>query len=73
MYVKCPIEVCEEGEIKGMYAKARTGEIKQFTNNNSPFEESDKADIIVGTNKQSVEESKEIIRKALSRKGYLPN
>lgn len=73
VYVKCPIEVCEQRDVKGMYAKARAGEIKQFTGIDSPFEEPNKADIIVDTNKQTVEESKGIILKALSKMGYLPN
>jgi len=72
VYVKCPIEVCEERDIKGMYAKARAGEIKQFTGIDSPFEEPDKADIIVDTDKQTIEESKEIIIDALDKMGYLP-
>ena len=71
-YVKCPIEVCEERDIKGMYAKARAGEIKQFTGIDSPFEEPDKADIIVDTDKQTIEENKEIIISALDKMGYLP-
>ena len=73
VYVKCPIEVCEQRDVKGMYAKARDGEIKQFTGINSPFEEPDKADIIVDTSKQTIEESKQVILKALGKMGYLPN
>jgi adenylylsulfate kinase len=73
VYVKCPIEVCEQRDVKGMYAKARVGEIKQFTGIDSPFEEPDKADIIVDTSKQTIEESKETILNALGKMGYLPN
>ena len=73
VYVKCPIEVCEQRDVKGMYAKARAGEIKQFTGIDSPFEEPDKADIIVDTSKQTVEESKEIVLKSLLKMGFLPN
>ncbi len=73
IYVKCPIEVCEQRDVKGMYAKARAGEIKQFTGIDSPFEEPDKADIIVDTSKQTIEESKQVILKALGKMGYLPN
>ena len=73
VYVKCPIEVCEQRDMKGMYTKARAGEIKQFTGIDSPFEEPDKADIIVDTYKQTIEESKEIILKTLAKLGYLPN
>jgi len=73
VYVKCPVEVCEERDVKGMYAKARAGEIKDFTGIDHPFEEPDKSDIIVDTDKQTVEESKEIVLKALNEMGYLPN
>ena len=73
VYVKCPIEVCEQRDIKGMYVKARAGEIKQFTGIDSPFEEPDKADIVVETDKQTVEESKKIVLDALEEMGYLPN
>lgn len=73
VYVKCPIEVCEQRDVKGMYAKARAGEIKQFTGIDSPFEEPDKADIIVDTSKQTIEESKQVILKALGKMGFLPN
>ncbi len=73
VYVKCPIEVCEQRDVKGMYAKARTGEIKQFTGIDSPFEEPDKADIVVETDKQTIDESKKIVLDALDEMGYLPN
>ncbi len=73
VYVKCPIEVCEQRDVKGMYAKARAGEIKQFTGIDSPFEEPDKADIVVETDKQTIEESKKIVLDALNDMGYLPN
>jgi len=73
VYVKCPIEVCEQRDVKGMYAKARAGEIKQFTGIDSPFEEPDKADIVVDTDKQTIEESKKIVLDALDEMGYLPN
>ena len=73
VYVKCSIEECERRDVKGMYAKARTGEIKEFTGIDSPFEEPNEADIIVETDTQTVEESKKIVLKALDRMGYLPN
>ncbi|MBA7524101.1 putative adenylyl-sulfate kinase [subsurface metagenome] len=73
VYVKCSLEECESRDIKGMYAKARSGEIKNFTGIDHPFEEPYNADIIVETDKQTVEESKEIILKALVDKGFLPN
>jgi len=73
VYVKCSLEVCEERDIKGMYAKARAGKIKEFTGIDSPFEVPDSADIIVETDKQTVEESKQIIIEALNDMGYIPH
>ena len=73
VYVKCSLEVCEKRDVKGMYAKARAGEIKQFTGIDSPFEEPDSPDIIVDTDKQTVEESKNFILQALGKMGYLPD
>ncbi len=73
VYVKCSLEECENRDVKGMYAKARTGEIKDFTGIDHPFEEPDKIDIIVETDKQTVEESKKIILNALKELDYLQN
>ena len=38
VYVKCPVEVCEERDVKGLYKKARSGEIQHFTGINDPYE-----------------------------------
>ncbi len=73
VYVKCSLEECMKRDPKGLYKKALAGEIKQFTGIDHPFEEPDNPDIIVETDKQSIEESKEIILKALEQMGYLPN
>ena len=73
VYVKCSLEECERRDIKGMYAKARIGVIKDFTGIDHPFEEPDNADIIVETDRQTIEESKNIILDALNDMGYLPH
>ena len=73
VYVKCSLEECERRDVKGMYAKARAGEIKKFTGIDSPFEEPDIVDIIVETDNQTVEESKKIVLNSLKKMGYLPN
>jgi len=73
VYVKCSLEECERRDVKGMYAKARSGEIKNFTGIDHPFEEPDNPDIIVETDNQTVEESTKIILDALYAMGYLPN
>ncbi|MFX0027365.1 MAG: adenylyl-sulfate kinase, partial [Candidatus Hermodarchaeota archaeon] len=73
VYVKCSLEECEKRDIKGMYSKARSGEIKNFTGIDHPFEEPDNVEIIVETDKQTVEESKNIVLNALNELGYLPD
>ncbi|MGQ4875109.1 MAG: adenylyl-sulfate kinase [Promethearchaeia archaeon] len=72
VYVKCPVEVCEQRDVKGMYAKARRGEIKGFTGVDDPFEEPINPEIVVETDKQTVEESKKIIINWLEKHGYIP-
>ena len=71
VYVKCSLDVCERRDPKGIYKKARAGEIKNFTGINHPFEEPNNADIIVETDKQSLGESKQIILDSLEDMGYL--
>lgn len=73
VYVKCSLEECERRDVKGMYAKARAGVIKDFTGIDHPFEEPDTADIVVETDKQTVEESKAIVLEALGKMGLLLN
>ena len=51
IYVKCSLEVCEKRDVKGLYKKARSGEIELFTGISSPFEEPEYADVIVETDK----------------------
>lgn len=61
VFINCPLAVCEERDVKGLYAKARRGEIKDFTGIDSPFEAPLNADIELLTNKYSVNECVDII------------
>lgn len=61
IFVSCPIEECEKRDPKGLYSKARKGEIPDFTGIDSPYEEPVSPDITIHTNEQSVMESVEII------------
>lgn len=56
VYISTPIEICEKRDTKGLYAKARRGEIKNFTGISSPFEAPIKPDIEVNTAELSLEE-----------------
>ncbi|HWB62305.1 MAG TPA: adenylyl-sulfate kinase [Chitinophagales bacterium] len=57
VYVNTPLEECERRDVKGLYAKARTGEVKDFTGISAPFEAPAKPALEVKTEKKSVEES----------------
>lgn len=65
IYVNTPLEVCEQRDVKGLYKKARAGLIKEFTGINSAFEEPERADLVIDTSKQSLEESVDMIMKAI--------
>jgi adenylylsulfate kinase len=57
VYVKCSLAECEKRDPKGLYHKARNGEIPQFTGISAPYEEPHKAELIVETDKQTIDES----------------
>jgi len=56
VFVNCPIEVCESRDVKGLYKKARAGEIKNFTGIDSPFEQPKNPDLEIKTHEHSIEE-----------------
>jgi adenylylsulfate kinase len=57
VYVKCPLNVCEERDVKGLYSKARAGEINNFTGIDSPYEEPDNPELVTDTSKETIEDS----------------
>lgn len=61
IYINTPFEVCEDRDVKGLYKKARAGEIKNFTGLDAPFEEPKNADLIIKTAEQTIEESAETV------------
>jgi adenylyl-sulfate kinase len=68
VFVNTPIEECERRDVKGLYAKARAGEIQNFTGVNAPYEAPMVPDIEIDTTKVSVEEAVAIILKAIKKK-----
>ncbi|MCM3117091.1 adenylyl-sulfate kinase [Neobacillus sp. MER 74] len=68
IYVKCPLEECENRDPKGLYKKARQGEIRQFTGIDQPYEEPTNPEIIIDTNVLSIQECVEIITSHLFNK-----
>src|SRR6476661_6456897 len=71
VYVTAPLEVCESRDVKGLYAKARAGEIKGFTGIDDPYEEPLNPEIICYTERESVEESVKKVLSKLEELGYI--
>ena len=71
IYVKCSLEVCEARDTKGLYKKARTGEVKDFTGISAPYEEPLNPELTIDSSKLSVEKSTRAILNYLEEKGYV--
>lgn len=56
VYCDCPLEICEQRDVKGLYQRARKGEIKDFTGISSPYETPENADLVVDTGDRGVAE-----------------
>ena len=67
-FLSTPIEECERRDVKGLYAKARRGEIKEFTGISSPFEAPEHPFISIDTSRQSLADSVKILLEAVSPK-----
>lgn len=72
VYCKCPLEVLEARDQKGLYKKARAGEIQQFTGISDPYEPPEKPEVLVETDKETVEQSTTKILHTLELMGYIP-
>src|SRR5437899_751403 len=71
-YVKASVEACEERDVKGLYAKARSGEIKEFTGVSDPYEAPENPEIVCETEEETPEESAGKIIEYLEARGLLP-
>ena len=72
VHVSAPVEVCEARDVKGFYAKARSGEVKDFTGISAPYEEPNNPEIVLPTHKQTIEESVQTVLNYLEANGYIP-
>ncbi|MCG7957347.1 MAG: adenylyl-sulfate kinase [Candidatus Thiodiazotropha endolucinida] len=73
VYVDCPLEVCESRDVKGLYKKARAGEIKEFTGISSPYEPPSKPEINIKTADREVADCVNEIVTTLELRGVIPN
>jgi adenylylsulfate kinase len=71
-YVKASVETCEQRDVKGLYAKARSGEIKEFTGVSDPYEPPESPELVIETEQQSPEESARQILAYLEERELIP-
>jgi adenylylsulfate kinase len=72
VFVDCPVEECEKRDVKGLYAKARAGQIKEFTGISAPYEEPSKPELVLRTAELSEQQSVDKVIAHLEEKGYIP-
>lgn len=68
IYVSTPLEECEKRDVKGLYKKAREGEIPNFTGISSPYEAPENADVVIDTSRHSMEEAVATILKEVQKR-----
>ncbi len=71
VFVKCSLEKCEERDVKGLYKRARAGEIKDFTGISAPYEEPVNPEIVLNTDTEDVETSVNKVLEYLEAKGIV--
>ena len=73
VFVDCPLEVCEERDTKGLYKKARAGEIKEFTGISAPYEPPLNPEVTINSAELSIEACAEAVVSALVKAGLVPS
>lgn len=71
VFIDTPLKICEQRDPKGLYKKARDGEIKNFTGIDSPYEKPNNAEIHIVNDKSDINENIDIIVKYLKENGYI--
>ena len=72
VYVDCPLDVCEARDVKGLYKKARRGEVQRFTGVSDPYEIPPAPDVVVRTDRESKEQCVARIVERIEAMGFLP-
>jgi len=71
VYLSASLETCESRDVKGLYQKARAGQIPEFTGISAPYEAPEQPELVLDTGRQTVEESVGELLRYLEEKGYL--
>lgn len=72
IFCRCPIEVCEQRDVKGLYRRARAGEIRDFTGISSPYEEPENPELAVDTGSMPLEQCIDQVIGYLQNRGVIP-
>lgn len=72
VYCRCPLEVCEQRDVKGLYKKARQGTVEEFTGISSPYEEPVAPDLFIDTANTTLEDSVRMVLSIQRLRGILP-
>ena len=72
IFCKCSIEICEQRDVKGLYRKARAGEIKEFTGISSPYEEPERPELLIDTGRTSLDLCVNQVIDLLTARGIMP-
>jgi adenylylsulfate kinase len=73
VWCRCPLEVCETRDVKGLYRRARAGEIDNFTGISAPYEEPEHADLVIDTDRESLEDATARVISLLRERGVIPS
>lgn len=73
IYCRAPLELCEARDPKGMYKRARAGEIKHYTGIDSPYEVPEKPELVIDTGEMSLEDSVAIVLRLLAERNIIPS
>jgi adenylylsulfate kinase len=71
-YCRCDLQICEARDVKGLYQRARTGEISNFTGISSRYEEPINPELTIDTGRLSIVESTDLVLQLLRKRGVLP-
>jgi len=72
VYCRCPLAVCEQRDKKGLYARARAGEVKEFTGISSPYEPPERPDLVLDTDIETLDQCVNKIIAILQKRGAIP-
>lgn len=73
IYCRCDISVCEQRDVKGLYKRARAGEIKEFTGISAPYETPENPELEIDTGSRPIEECVQAVVQLLAKKGIIKN